>query len=162
MSDLILFLGIPIVLGLFVFFYLAYAKNEAKAECKIKTMTLNGQKPKSIAEKRIADYLLKNNINYVYQGEKRIKGLFFNSKINRSYFYLPDYKVYVEYWGLFNSDDYRAREDYVKNMNQKMSNYHKNKIKFIAIYPHNMNDLDWIFKEKFQKVTGIKLVNSLR
>ena len=122
-------------------------------------MTLNREKIKSIAEKKIEDYLLKNNITYVYEGKTRNKGLFFNSKIQCSEFYLPDYNVYVEYWGLVNADDYQAREKYVSNMNQKMAKYYQNKIKFISIYPHNLNDLDWVFNEKFQKITGIKFAN---
>ena len=38
-----------------------------------------------------------------------------------------------------------------------MAIYHKNNIKFISIYPKNLDNLDWVFKKKFETVTGIKL-----
>ncbi|MDH5690287.1 MAG: hypothetical protein OEY81_02510 [Candidatus Bathyarchaeota archaeon] len=77
---------------------------------------MKGEEVKSIAERRIADYFVKNNINYVYEQEARSKGRLFNYRISSPDFYLPDYDVYVEYWGLVNADDNRTREQYVRNM----------------------------------------------
>ena len=158
MSCLIFFFGALIGLIVLVI-VLAVFSNEtvSKREYGVKSVTLKGEEVKSIAERRIADYFVKNNINYVYEHEARSKGLFFNYKISSPDFYLPDYGVYVEYWGLVNADDSRTRKQYVRNMKRKMAIYYKNNIKFISIYPRNLNNLDWIFRKKFKKVTGIEL-----
>jgi len=129
---------------------------EKQHDYGVKSITLNGEEVKSIGERRIADYFAKNNINYVYEKEARTKG-FFGSKISNPDFYLPDHDVYVEYWGLVDADDWWTRNRYVRNMKRKMAIYYKNNIKFISIYPRNMDNLDWIFRKKFQKVTGYKL-----
>lgn len=125
----------------------------------VQSVTLRGETVKSIGEKRIADYFERNNIRYVYEKEARTKALFFSQKISSPDFYLPEYDVYVEYWGLVNADDNRTRENYVRNMKRKMAIYHKNNIKFISIYPRNLGNLDWIFRRKFRKATGFELPN---
>jgi len=70
---------------------------------------------------------------------------------------LPDYDVYVEYWGLVDAPDRRTRERYIQNMRKKMAIYYRNNIKFVSIYPRNLENLDWIFRKKFEKVTGFEL-----
>jgi hypothetical protein len=129
-----------------------------KQQYGIQSVTQRGEIVKSIAERKIADYFEKNNIKYVYEKEAKAKALFlFSYKVSSPDFYLPDYNVYVEYWGLVNADDDWTRENYVRNMRRKMAIYHRNKIKFISIYPHNLDNLDWIFRKKFEEVTGFKL-----
>ena len=111
--------------------------------------TNNGEIVRSNSERVIADYFSSLNIRYEY--ERKIRG------IGKPDFYLPDYDVYVEYWGLVDADDYSVKNEYVKTMKWKMAQYHSRNIKFISIYPRNMNNLDWIFKKKFENVTGKKL-----
>lgn len=128
-----------------------------KREYGVKSITERGEEVRSIAERKIADYFSENNINYVYEREAKTKGIFFDSRISSPDFYLPDYDVYVEYWGLVDSEDYKTRKRYEKKMRWKMAQYYKNKIKFISIYPSNMENLDWIFRKKFKKVMGFEL-----
>ena len=130
-----------------------------RREYGVKSVTLRGEEVKSIGERRIADYFRTNNINYVYEQEARRNSLFFSYKISTPDFYLPDYDVYVEYWGLVNADDSRTRARYVRNMKRKMAIYYKHNIKFISMYPNNLENLDWIFRAKFKKVTGFDLPN---
>jgi hypothetical protein len=130
-----------------------------KQKYGVQSVTLRGEAVKSVGEKRIADYFERNNIRYVYEKEARTKALFFSQKISSPDFYLPEYDVYVEYWGLVNADDSRTRENYVRTMKRKMAIYHRNNIKFISIYPRNLGNLDWIFRRKFRKVTGFELPN---
>jgi hypothetical protein len=40
-----------------------------------------------------------------------------------------------------------------------MAIYYRNNIKFISIYPRNLDNLDWIFRKKFRKVTGFEPPN---
>ena len=101
---------------------------------------------RSKAEKIISSYFKKNNIRYLY--ERRVRG------VGKPDFYLPEYDVYVEYWGLVNADDYFRRTKYVKSMRWKMAQYHSKKIKFISLYPWNLSNLDWVFRKKFAKITG--------
>lgn len=150
---LLILLGIVIVLLRLVF----SVKSKPKREYGVKSATVRGEEVKSIAERRIADYFAKNNINYVYERELKGKVLFFDYKISSPDFYLPDYDVYVEYWGLVDADDSWTRAQYIKNMKRKMAIYYRNNIKFISIYPDNLKDLDWIFRRKFKKVTGFEL-----
>ena len=153
-SVFLLFLILVVVLVLVWIFSMAL---KPKKKYGVKSVTLRGETVKSIGEKRIADYFERNNIRYVYEKEARTNALIFSSKISNPDFYLPDYDVYVEYWGLVNADDNHTRTRYERNMKRKMALYHQNKIKFISIYPRNLQNLDWIFRKKFEKVTGFEL-----
>jgi len=149
-----------VILGIFVLFILILVSlkvSKPRQEYGVKTVTERGEVMKSIGERRIADYFVKNNINYIYEYDAKGRFLFFDYKISSPDFYLPDYDVYVEYWGLVNADDSRTRAQYVRTMKRKMAIYYRNKIKFISIYPDNLKDLDWIFRRKFRKVTGFEL-----
>jgi len=134
--------------------------SRSKQEYGVTSVTLRGETVRSIGEKRIADYFEKNNINYIYEREARGKALFFSYKISNPDFYLPEHGVYVEYWGLVDADDNWTRARYVRNMKKKMAIYHKNKIKFISIYPRNLENLDWVFRKKFKDATGYELPSS--
>jgi len=147
-----------ILLGIIALLIWVFSEtSKPKREYGVKSVTVRGEEVKSIGERRIADYFEKNNINYAYEREAKGRFLFFDYKISSPDFYLPDYDVYVEYWGLVNADDSWTRAQYVKNMKRKMAIYYQNNIKFISIYPRNLKNLDWIFRRKFKKVTGSEL-----
>ena len=118
----------------------------------IQSFTDNGEVVKSFSEKRIADYFKKNNIKYVYEQSP-------DYAIRNPDFYLPDYDVYVEYWGLLNADNSWTRENYERKMRRKMAIYHKRNKRLISIYPQNLENLDWIFRKKFNNATGFDLPN---
>ena len=80
-----------------------------------------------------------------------------NRRISRPDFYLPDYGIYVEYWGMLGVEDSRVRSRYEQSMKWKMAKYHQNNIKFISIYPNNLGNLDWVFRAKFREVAGYDL-----
>jgi hypothetical protein len=157
----LLFFYVAIVIIVAVVFALVASSEQAKSKPQygVKSVTLNGEEVKSIGEQRIADYFRRNKIRYVYEKELRKKSLFTHYRISRPDFYLPDYDVYVEYWGLVDADDNYTRKQYVKNMKRKMAIYYKNNVRFISIYPRNMDNLDWIFRKKFEKITGHQLHN---
>ena len=155
-SSFLTLLGFLIVVFIILWFLRSLFP---KKQYGVKSVTRRGEPVKSIGEKKIADYFNRNNINYVYEKEVRTRSIFLGKKISNPDFYLPDYNVYVEYWGLVNADDYRTRTNYVRTMKYKMAKYHQNKIRFVSIYPDNLDNLDWIFRAKFRKVTGIDLPN---
>ena len=159
MDGSAIFLPFLIIVIVLVLVWIFLIGLKPKKEYGVKSVTLKGEMVKSIGERRIADYFEKNNIRYVYEKEARRESLFFDYKISTPDFYLPDYDVYVEYWGLVNADDDWTRTNYERKMKWKMAMYYKNNIKFISIYPRNLENLDWIFRRKFEKVTGFKLPN---
>jgi len=112
----------------------------------IPTQTQRGETVKSHSEGLIADYFTRNGIRYEY--EHRIGG------IGHPDFYLPDYDLVVEFWGLVDADDEQLRTRYVKTMKWKMAQYHSRNIKFVSIYPRNLSNLDWVFRKKFEQATG--------
>lgn len=142
---------------LLVLLALLWTYGESRPEYGVQAVTQRGEEVKSLAERRIADYFSRNNIKYVYEREARGKGLLFDYKISSPDFYLPDYDVYVEYWGLVDADHGPTRANYVRNMKRKMALYYQNRIRFISIYLSNLENLDWIFRAKFKKVTGFEL-----
>ena len=114
--------------------------------------TLRGEKVKSKAEKQIADYFANSDIRYAYEWKAQTNAVIFKRTFAHPDFYLPDYNVYVEYWGLVS-----ASKDYRRIMKWKMKQYSENNIRFISIYPDNLQNLDWIFRAKFRKVVGMNL-----
>ncbi|HZT34521.1 MAG TPA: hypothetical protein VFA15_01270 [Nitrososphaera sp.] len=130
-------------------------------------ITLKGEEVKSYGEKVIADYFFQNNINYEYEtpvmekrspNKRRSKRNYVNARrISRPDFYLPDFDVYIEYWGLADAYNQTKRDEYTKSMNWKMDKYRENGIKFISIYKDNLDSLDSSFKSKLRDVTGINL-----
>ena len=114
----------------------------------IPTRTERGETVKSHSESIIADYFARKGIRYEY--EYSISG------IGKPDFYLPDYDLIVEFWGLVDADDENLRKRYIKTMKWKMAQYHSRKIKFISIYPRNLSNLDWIFQKKLETVTGLE------
>ena len=60
-------------------------------------------------------------------------------------FYLPRYKVYIEFFGKYNTE--KGRIKYQK----KKEVYEKNRIPCIYIYPDNLGALEFIFKIRLRK-----------
>jgi len=119
------------------------------------TYTQRGEVVRSNSERTIADYFHRNNIRYVYEQDAMNRR---NSRrISRPDFYLPDYGIYVEYWGMLGVEDPRVRSRYERSMKWKMAKYHQNNVKFISIYPDNMGNLYWVFRAKFREIAGYDL-----
>lgn len=132
---------------------LAWKRNEYGSQC----ITARGEKVKSWAEKIIADYFTSCKIKYVYEQPAQKHLWILETELCRPDFFLPDYNVYVEYWGLVDVNDPDLNSKYERNMRWKMAQYYKNKIKFVSLYPSNLDNLDRIFKNKLREVTGILL-----
>jgi zinc-ribbon domain len=111
--------------------------------------TMRGETVRSKSEKKIADYFATAGIRYVYEWKAQTNAVIFKRTFAHPDFYLPDYDVYVEYWGLLG-----ASREYERVMKWKMSQYYQNKIRFISLYPKNLENLDWVFRAKFRKAVG--------
>jgi len=111
-------------------------------------LTLRRDHVRSRSERIIADYLYHNKINYDYEKSPQNRGV-----RSRPDFYLTDYGVWVEYWGLVKAKDQETRSRYERRMQHKMYNYGKNGMKVISLFPDDLNDLDTAFKSKLKQAT---------
>ena len=100
-------------------------------------MTLRGEVVRSYSEKVIADWLCRNGIRYVYEYPAFDRK---GSVISRPDFYLPDYGVYVEYWGLAGTE-----REYDRMIRWKVSQYRRNMVRVISLYPDELGNLDGVF-----------------
>ena len=74
------------------------------------SVTLTGQPVRSKAERVIADYFTRHGIPYYYEAMATTNDWFiFKANISRPDFYLPQYNLFVEYWGLVDSPDAGTR-----------------------------------------------------
>jgi len=104
-------------------------------------------------EKRVAEYLIKKKIKfYVHPVLKVTKKWFifdvpFKKIKLHPDFFLPEYNIYVEYWGLIEKEEYKKNSyDFKKKL------YKENDIDVIDIYPKNLDNLDWDFTQKFMSL----------
>ena len=135
---------------------------ESPKEYGTPSVTLMGQPVRSKGEKTIADYLTRHNVAYYYEAAATTNDWFiFKTKISRPDFFLPQYNLFVEYWGLVDSVDAGTRDNYIRAMRWKMAQYYENNIRFVSIYPSNLSNLDHYFRKKFREVVGFNLPVSL-
>ena len=118
-------------------------------------VTRRGEIVRSNSERTIADYFTHTSIKYVY--EKPTMNRWGLRRISRPDFYLPDYGVYVEYWGLVNLPNNSARSRYERSMRWKIAQYHRNGIRFVSLYPNDLGNLDAAFRSKLEQVAGKSL-----
>lgn len=129
-----------------------YARSRKQYGASVRT--LRGETVKSEGERRIADYFHDNRIKYRYEDQAKTSQSAFRAEISHPDFYLPEYDVYVEYWGMIDAGDTKDRKNYREVMNWKISRYNENGIKFLSLYPWSLNDLDGAFRTEFRKVLG--------
>ena len=131
----------------------ALSEQEYGTPCR----TIRGERVRSMAECFIANYLNTCGVEYVYETPFLIKAGKGRVRVCPD-FYLPEFDLLVEYWGLLN-----CKPDYEQDMRRKMSHYHQNRIQFISIYPTNLLypfdpvNFDKLFRYKFQQTTGTAL-----
>lgn len=98
----------------------------------------------SEGEELIAEYFTEENIKF-----KREYELNFLQNDSKSYrkadFYLPKYKVFIEFFGRWNLD--KNKEEY----RIKKRVYEENKIPCVILYPDNLGILNFIFKRRLKK-----------
>ena len=108
-----------------------------------KPTTLKGEKVKSYGELEIANYLFSNNINYIYEKKYEFDTMTSDYQQYTPDFYLPDYKIYIEYFGI---DENGEVAPYFKSQNEKTPS-------------ENYNDsIKW--KRKVHKQKNTKLIET--
>lgn len=116
---------------------------------KRKKAVANPHTPTS-EEMYIRNYLEGQRIKYI--AEYKLENLSGDEKSFRKVdFYLPRLKVYVEYFGMYNSTK-AIRSEYDK----KAKVYIKNNLPTIFLYPHELGFLDYAFHTKMLKLLRTK------
>lgn len=101
-----------------------------------------GDRFHSSLEVLVADYLFENNIKYKTQAYIKFE----NGKFIYPDFYLIDYKLYIEVFGM------SEIPFYIKGMNNKLELYNTYKIEFLPIFYNNFKQNNWkeIIKNKLK------------
>jgi len=96
----------------------------------------------SEGEEYILDFFKEERIKF--EREKKIAGLKGDGTAYRiADFYLPDYRIYLEFLGQWNHG-----EEHKERYRQKKNAYFTNNIPCIYVYPENLGILDFIFKKR--------------
>ena len=154
-AFLIGFLGLAFTGLVYLVHWIQFGRRPAYG---MPSVTKLGEVVRSDSERRIADYFAGNGIRYQY--EKPAMSRWGLRRISRPDFYLPDYGVYVEYWGLVNLPNNSARNRYERTLRWKMAQYHKNGMRFVSLYPNDLQNLDASFRPKLEAASG-KAVSTL-
>lgn len=107
--------------------------------------TLNGERVKSLEEIKIANFLFMHGINYEYEKLYPFESDDPNRKAYRPDFYLSDYDIYLEHFGI--TKDYKCpwlspveESKYIDGINWKRSFHQKNGTKLLETYSFYMKE----------------------
>lgn len=114
---------------------------ETKVELQKKIRTKDGTLVQSDGERMIAEALAAEKISYRYDERFRILDGF----AIRPDFYLPEFDVYIEYWGM-NTADYKI------GMLKKQKLYQQQGKKLISFYPDDKPRIRDALLEKLEKL----------
>jgi hypothetical protein len=91
---------------------------------------------KSEGERKIADFLVCNNIRYQYEAPILINSYDSKARIWYPDFYLPEFKTYIEYYGIAGDPEYEL------GIKKKKLSYQKSGVDVISLYPWSFRK-DW-------------------
>ena len=92
---------------------------------------------KSYGERKIANFLSENAIQYQYECGVLVNAGYNQPRIWYPDFYLQEFKTYIEYYGMV------GNQNYDKSIKTKQVVYEKARMDVISIYP-------WMFKENWR------------
>lgn len=90
----------------------------------------DGHMVRSRAEAMIDAWLYENRIVHAYERLVRVEQKMYCD------FYLPEYDLYIEFWGLENDPKYRARKE------KKLEIYRQNELRLVEIKDEHISNLD--------------------
>ncbi|MFX1589044.1 MAG: hypothetical protein ACFFC1_12885 [Promethearchaeota archaeon] len=119
-------------------------KKSRKEDSTSKFKTLDGHIVRSKGELIIDNYLYILGFNHIY--EKKIKILKNQVKTD---WYLPNYDIYIEYWGFHG-------KKYLKRKKEKIKLYKKAKLKLISIENYMFSDIYTNLNKKLKRYINTK------
>ena len=114
---------------------------ETKVELQKKIRTKDGTWVQSDGERRIAEILAAENIRYRYDERFRI----LDGYAIRPDFYLPEFDVYIEYWGMDTAD-------YKIGMLKKQKLYQQQGKKLVSLYPKDKPQMRELLMGKLEQL----------
>jgi len=103
--------------------------------------TLSGTNVRNRSEKRIADFLHKKSITFEYE-----KRLWLNNKVYYPDFFLPDFNIYIEFFGWSHIPTYQDK------VNEKKSVYRENNVRCIYLYHKGSKYLEENLEKELKKL----------
>ena len=94
----------------------------------------------SSGEKRIGDWLSRKRIEYVYDERYRIAG----DVSIRPDFYLPEFDLYIEYWGM-------QEQDYLARKSEKKFLYQRAGKKLISLDWRDLENIESVLEKKLSR-----------
>jgi len=125
--------------------YLQRRNWNSRVELNKNIKAKDGTLVQSKGEKMIAEWLSLNNIKYRYDERFRI----IEGYAVRPDFYLPEFDVYIEYWGM-------DTIDYKIGMFKKKKVYQMTAKKLISLYPDDCRNLDCVMHEKLSRYISLQ------
>lgn len=116
------------------------ANFNATVEDAKRLRTVNEVAVQSQGERRIGDWLAKKGIAYSYDERYMIAR---DTRI-RPDFYLPEFDLYIEYWGM-------DTPEYVRNMQMKKILYQRSAKKLISISWKDLDRVEEVLEEKLSR-----------
>ncbi len=105
----------------------------------------NKVKEGSEGEQFISEFLEENRVDF--NREVKLTNLVSDSVPYRiADFFLPQYKVYIEFFGRWNTS-----EEHKKRYREKRKVYEENKIPCIYLYPENLGILNFLFERRLRQ-----------
>lgn len=138
-------------------------KSKYEREMGFQTKTsVAGERMRSIEEVMIANFLYLHGVNYEYEREYPFKSDDSYKKTYRPDFYLPDYDIYLEHFGISERgtcpwlSDIESKK-YVSDMNWKRGWHKQNRTKLIETYSYYRSQGILLQKlEELLKANGIE------
>lgn len=146
--------GVMIINSIITFF------EEIAKRNKIKTSS-DHENYDSNEEKQVAEFFKKRKIIFQLHPVLKLPKTFLKLEIPFRYhklhpdFYLPEYDVFVEYWGMIGNEKYKE-----KVFKPKKKLYKENAIELIDLYPRNIKNLDRDFNQKLLEIIRDREGNS--
>ena len=160
--------------------YLLYNRVVAKSEFDFKSQkeydeylklnpptTVNNETVKSYGEMDIANFLTQNSIRYIYEQPYEIDTRTSEYGQYHPDFYLPDYKIYIEYFGINrngevpsyfkSSKEMTATDAYRASMEWKRATHNENQTKLIECYAYEKLEGSFLdlLKEKLEAASVV-------
>ncbi|MFX1315802.1 MAG: hypothetical protein ACFE9T_08055 [Promethearchaeota archaeon] len=125
------------------------SKKPEKKEKILYLKCLDGHIVRSKGELIIDNYLYFLGLNHKY--EKTIK---INGKKIKYDWYLPEFQIYIEYWGYYG-------KEYMKRKREKIKLYKKGKLSLISIENGMFKDIYSSLNNKFRKLIKLNKKNKI-
>lgn len=143
--------------------YAAQTVSQAEAEGRESKHTLQGERVKSLEEVSIANFLFLNGVNYEYERKYPFQSGDASFKVYRPDFYLPDYDIYLEHFGVNKQGRLPwlspvEEQKYLEGMAWKREHHRANGTKLLETYSYYSSEGVLLEKlEELLRQNGVEL-----